>query len=312
MTDPGRKSSLTAWVWVLVAGVAVFELIAHPVIRAGVPDGDSWEQASAFVRERFEPGDRVVAAPRWLDPVVRSHLGDLSSPASASVSDLAGVTRVWEVGIRGATTRNEPPMLEQSFGAVRVRMWPVLTNEVLFDFVEEIDNATVDVLGPEGPQGCPWTRAKVEGGGLGRGPLPPPERFLCDPARPWLWVGATVMADLDLEPRRCVWQHPAGREPVRATFPDVPLGDQLVVEGGLDYNNERTAGNIPVRLRVFIDDRLAGEMRHVDRDGWTRLEIDTARLDGTSHEVRIETTAAKSRARTFCWAASTRHDRSEP
>lgn len=312
MAEQGRKSSLATWAWVLVACVAVFELVAHPVIRGRVPDGDSWERAAAFVRERFEPGDRIVAAPQWVDPIVRSHLGDLLSPATASVSDLAGVRRVWELGIRGATSRGEPPALEESFDGVRVRMWSVSTDEVLFDFVEAIDQARVELLGEHAPQLCPWTRTRVDGGGLGQGPLPPRERFVCDPKRPWLWVGATVMADLDLEPRRCVWQHPAGPEPVRATFSAVPLGDVLVVEGGLDYNNARTVGNNPVRLRVFIDDRLAGEMRHQDRDGWTRLEIDTNRLDGTKHEVRIETSAAKAYARTFCWSGSTRHARGEP
>ncbi|MDH3623895.1 MAG: hypothetical protein OEQ49_08465 [Myxococcales bacterium] len=312
MADPGRKSSLAAWVWVLVACVAVFELVADTVIRARVPTDASWEDATAFVRERFEPTDRVVAAPRWIDPLVRSYLGDLFSLSSASVGDLAGVRRVWEVGIRGATSRREPPALEESFGGVRVRMWPVTTDEVLFDFVEGIGRAKVDLLTERGAQPCPWIHAKVEGGGLGHGPLPPPDRFVCDPGRPWLWVGPTVVADLDLQPRRCVWQHPAGREPVRATFRDVPLGDKLVVQGGLDYNNERTAGNIAVRLRVFIDGRLAGEMRHQDRDGWSRLEIDTARLNGSVRQVRIETIAAKSHGRTFCWSASTRRAQGEP
>jgi len=311
VADPGRKSTLGAWVWVLVAGVAVFELVAHPVIRARVPTDDSWEDATTFVRERFEPTDRIVAAPRWVDPIVRSYLGDLLSPMSAAAGDLAGVSRVWEVGIRRATSRSEPPALEESFGGVRVRMWPVATDEVLFDFVEEIDRAEVDLLTERGAQHCPFVHTKVEGGGLGHGPLPPPDRFVCDPARPWLWVGATVMADLDLEPRRCVWQHPAGREPVRAAFRDVPFGDKVVVYGGLDYNNERTVGGNPVWLRVFIDDRLAGEMRHQDRDGWSRLEIDTARLKGTAHQVRIETTAAKPYARTFCWSASTRRAQGE-
>jgi hypothetical protein len=295
----------------LVAGVAVFELVAHPVIRAGVPSGDAWEDATAFVRERFEPTDRIVAAPPWTDPIVRSYLGDLLSPSSASVGDFAGVGRVWEVGIRGATTRTAPPALEKSFEGVRVRMWRLAADEVLFDFVEEIDRAEVDFLTEKGARRCPYVHAKVQGGGLGHGPLPPPDRFVCDPARPWLWVGPTVMADLDLEPRRCVWQHPTGHKPVRATFDDVPFGKRLVVHGGLDYNNERTAGNVAVLLRVFIDDRLAGEMRHQDRDGWSRLEIDTARLNGTRHQVRIETTAAKPHARTFCWSASTRRAQGE-
>ncbi len=311
MADPGRKSSLAAWVWVLVAGVAAFELVAHPVIRAGVPSEDSWEDATAFVRARFGPTDRIVAAPRWTDPIVRGYLGDLLSPSSASVGDLAGVDRLWEVGIRGATTRSEPPALDTSFEGVHVRMWLVADDEVLFDFVEEVDRAEVDLLTETGAQHCPRVRAQVHRGGLGYGPLPPTERFVCDPARPWLWVGATVMADLDLEPRRCIWQHPAGRKPVRATFDDVSFGERLVLYGGLDYNNERTAGNVAVLLRVFIDDRLAGEMRHRDRDGWSRLEIDTARLNGTTRKVRIETTAAKPHARTFCWSASTRRARGE-
>ena len=137
MADPGPKSSLTAWVWVLVACVAIFELVAHPVIRAGVPSGDSWEDATGFVRERFEPNDRIIAAPRWVDPIVRSYLGDLSSPALASATDFAGVDRVWEVGVRGATHRSEPPLLEEFFGGVHVRMWQVRSDEVLFDFVED-------------------------------------------------------------------------------------------------------------------------------------------------------------------------------
>jgi hypothetical protein len=295
-----------------VAFTAVFELVAQPVIGAHVPSDDDWSEAADFVRARFEPSDRIVGAPAWIDPIVRERLGDLLTLRTASASDLAGATRLWEIAIRGASTRDATPALEKTFGEVRVRMWPLSTEEVLFDLVEAIGEAEVALVDGDAITPCPLARAETAGGGLGRGPLPPRERFVCDPARPWLWVGATVMADLALRPRRCIWQHPSGPEPVRVTFSDVPLGDSLVADGGLDYNNDRTRGSVPVLLRVFVDDELVGELRHEDRDGWTRLEVDTEALEGTRGDVRIETTAPVPHARTFCWSASTRQSRSTP
>ncbi len=306
MAEAGRKLSLAAWAWVLIAGLAVFELVAHPLIHAATPSDESWEAASAFVRARYRPTDRIVAAPSWVDPIVRSHLGDLLSLRIAAPSDLAGTDRVWELGIRGATRRDEPPALEEDFGGVRVRMWPVSTDEVVYDFVEEVQRAQVELVSADGSQVCPWMSARPARGGLGHGPMPPPEHFVCDPRRPWLWVGATVLADLELQPRRCIWQHPAGTDPVRVTFPDVPLGERLVIHGGIDYNSERRRVHGPVTLRVWIDDRLAGELVHQDGDGWSGIEIDTSELDVRRAAVRFETTAPDPRARLFCWAASTR------
>jgi hypothetical protein len=291
---------------VLIAGLAVFELVAHPLIRAATPSDESWQAASAFVRAHYQPTDRIVAAPSWADPIVRNHLGDLLSLRMAAPSDLAGIERVWEVSIRGATTRDEPAALEEHFDGVRVRMWPVSTDEVLYDFVENVEHAQVDVAAAGGSRACPWTIDRPEGGGLGRGPMPPQGRFVCDPKRPWLWVGATVLQDLDLQPRRCIWQHPSGTDPVRVTFPDAQLGDRFVVRAGIDYDRERWRIYSPVTLRIWIDDRLAGELVHHDGDGWSGIEIDTSALDLERAEVRFETTADDPTARLFCWSASTR------
>jgi hypothetical protein len=301
-----RKLSLAAWVWVLIAGLAVFELVAHPLIRAATPSDDSWEAASDFIRTRYEPTDRIVAAPSWIDPIVRHHLGDLLSLRLAAPSDLAGIERVWEVGIRGATTRAETPTIEEQFGRVRVRMWPISTDEVVYDFVENVTQAQVHLVTETGAKTCPWQDAPPARGGLGHGPMTPLRRFVCDPRRPWLWVGATVLQDLELQPRRCIWQHPAGTDPVRVIFADVPLGDRLVVRGGIDYNSERQRIHGPVTLRVWINDRLAGELDHRDGDGWSGIDIETAELGFERGEVRFETTAEDPSARLFCWSASTR------
>ncbi len=306
MAEAGRKLSLAAWVWVLIAGLALFELVAHPLIRAAIPGDESWEAASAFVRAQFEPSDRIVGAPSWVDPIVRSYLGDLLTLSTAAPSDLAGVDRIWELSVRGATTRDGPPALERDFDGVRVRMWPVSTEAVLFDFVENIESAQVDLVVGNEPRACSWGTAPPSPGGLGHGPMTPAERFICDPRRPWLWVGATVMQDLTLQPRRCIWQHPAGRDPVRVTFPDAPIGRRLMVHGGVDYNAERERKHSPVTMRVWINDRLAGEMIHHDGDGWSSVDIDTTALGLERAEVRFETTADNPDARLFCWAASTR------
>jgi hypothetical protein len=91
------------------------------------------------------------------------------------------------------------------------------------------------------------------------------------------------------------------------TFPDAALGERLVIHGGIDYNNERRRIYSPVTLRVWIDDRLAGELVHHDGDGWSSIDIDTSELGLGRARVRFETTTKDPRARVrfFCWAAST-------
>jgi len=309
VADACRRLGL-AWVSLVVV-TALLEVGIDFWIRARVPTEDAWREAAAFVRREFEPSDRLVAAPHWVEPIVRHHLGGLLSLSTASEREASGDGRIWEVSIRGAGGRARSPNVDEAFGGVRVRAWPIEGDEILFDFVEEIAQAEVQVVVDGARRPCPWRAGRVRGGGLGWGPLPGRHRFRCDPSRPWLWVGATVMADLSLRPRRCIWHHPAGAEPVRVTFSDVPLGDTLSVGGGLDYNNDRTAGGAPVRLRIFVEDEVVGDLRHHARTGWSTLEIDTARFSGTRREVRFETTSPVPHGRTFCWSATTRRERED-
>ena len=304
MADARRNLGLAAWVWLAIAALAIFELVAHPIIRAARPSDESWQAAAAFVRAQYQPSDRIVGAPAWVGPIVRSELGDLLSLRMAAPPDTAGIDRVWELSIRGAASRDEPPTLEQEFDGVHVRMWSLPGDELIYDFVEEISGAKVELVRADRSKACPWVAARQAPGGLERGPMTPGERFVCDPRRPWLWVGATVLADLELEPRRCIWQHPAGPDPVRVTFTDVPLGDRLLIRGGIDYQAERRRVHAPVTLRVFINDRMAAELVHEDGDGWSGLEIDTSELPRDPAIVRFETTADDPTSRLFCWSAS--------
>ena len=309
MAKAGRNPGLAAWVWVPIAALAVFELLAHPIIEAGIPSDASWEAAAAFVRARYRPSDRIAGAPAWVDPIVREQLGDLLSLRMTAPPDDAGIDRLWELSIRGARSRAEPPALEQEFDGVHVRMWSLLGDELIYDFVEEISGAKVELVGTERSKVCRWMAARQMPGGLERGPMTPRERFVCDSRRPWLWVGSTVLTDLDLQPRRCIWQHPVGPDPVRVTFAEVPLGDRLLIRGGIDYQVERRRDHGPVRLRVWIDDRMAAEMVHEDGDGWAGLEIDTSKLPREPATVRFETTADDPTSRLYCWSASSVRNR---
>jgi hypothetical protein len=78
-----------------------------------------------------------------------------------------------------------------------------------------------------------------------------------------------------------------------------------VIRGGIDYNSERRRAHGPVTLRVWIDDRLAGELVHHDGDGWSGIDVDTSELGLERATVRFETTAKDPTARLFCWSAST-------
>lgn len=307
MAGSKRNWRLAPWAWVSIAALALFELAAAGSIRAGVENEESWRAAAAFVRARYQPSDRIVAAPGWADPIVRQYLGDLLSFRAAAPPDDAGVTRLWELSIRGVEVGKEPAEISEDFDGVRVRMWTLASDALVYDFVDEVEGAEVSLVDGEQARSCPLVEShpgRGGRGGLGHGPMPPTRRFVCDSRRPWLWVGATVLADLELQARRCVWQHPAGAEPVRVTFPEAELGDRITVSAGIDYEAERERRHGAVRLRVFIDEQLAGELVHEDGDGWSSIEIDTSALKAERANVRFETTSDDPEARLFCWAAS--------
>ena len=84
----------------------------------------------------------------------------------------------------------------------------------------------------------------------------------------------------------------------------MPLGDRLVIRGGIDYQAERRRFHAPVTLRVWINDQMAAELVHEDGDGWSGLEIDTSGLPREPAVVRFETTTDHPGSRLFCWSAS--------
>jgi hypothetical protein len=321
-TPVGRPRNITAsgtmfaprWAspwWLVFLGLAVAEVIALAVRERRVPPESDWLAAAQLVRGQLESSDAITVAPAWADPLLRLYLGDRITPKIAGRSDLASFERLWVLSIRGHESPETPPRapdFSQVVGRVSVQRFDLGPSPVVLDLVDALPSAHVEYSAPvAGPTACPW-KERVSGagrGGLGFGPMPPRQRFVCDANKPTAWVGVTVLEDLSLAPRRCIYQHPQGNEPVSVAYDDVHLGSRLVLYAGLDYHQERDEKGAPVTLRVFVDDREIGRILHRDGEGWKRYALTTRRdSDPVRGDLRFEVSAPSTAKRAFCWAAT--------
>ncbi len=99
------------------------------------PRDDEWQRARASLNGQFQPGDLIVFAPPWVDPVGRRWFGDLMAVEDAARMDAARYARVWEVTIRGDHSPDATGTLasDQNFGAVHVRRFDRPAAQVLAD-----------------------------------------------------------------------------------------------------------------------------------------------------------------------------------
>lgn len=301
-------------IWLVPLLLAAAELVGHATMRTRVATPDDWRRAGAYVQRVIGPRDQAVAAPSWADPLLRRELGATLGLDRVGALDLEAFDRVFVFSIRGHRPdelSDRVPAETRRFGNVTVARYDLGRSPLLYDFVAHAMDAEVTRLVDGHPRTCPRVRVAERGGGLGVGPFWPEDRFVCDAQRPWLFVARTVSEDRDLALRTCIWQHPQGHEPIRATFTDVPLGERIVIDADIYYEHERNEvhGPVPFELRVLVDGRDAGTMRHVDGQGRKRMVITTGNTGtpaGRRGTVAIETTTADPHLRTICWSGSTR------
>jgi hypothetical protein len=298
---------------VVVALLSVTETVAHFIELSRVPSHDDYVAALAFVRREWREHDAITSAPDWIDPNVRSVAGALIDDRMAGRSDLAAYARLWAISIRGARPIDAPPeapTLRHAFGRVSVERWDLPAPTVHYDFTDHMASAhafrrngdaietecrAVPSLGPTP-------------GGLSAGPQPTANHFECGGiSEPWLWVGATVNEDLELRPRRSIYQHPVEGGTIALDFDDVPLGETIVLYAGVWWEFERTRDGSPITMVIRLDGEEVGRSVHHDGDGWSRMEaaIPEARA-GTRGHVRFEVTAEGAYHRSYSWAATMR------
>jgi hypothetical protein len=236
-----RRARIAAVPAVLLAVIAIWEAIAAQRAGAGVPGDEAWARAAAIVRAGFRrgapgtPGDLIVFAPDWIDPVGRLHLGDLISIDDAARMDAARYGRIWELSIRGARARDTAglaPVETRDEGGVVVRRFERAPAEVLADLREQLP------------------AARVEGA----------------PARP----PSLELAEVGFSPHRCVLVVPRPGAPARITFPALPAGELVGYVGIADVFTRRDERR-PGRLTVEQAGRALAEVTAGVEDGWLRF-----------------------------------------
>jgi hypothetical protein len=274
-----------------VAVLAVVETSVALVAPSRAPTEADWEAAAREVRADFRPGDLVVAAPAWADPIMRVHLGDLVPVEVAARFDDARFGRVWEVGQRGAHAPEAKGSvaLERRFGALTLRRVERPAATVLYDFQQR------------------WTDARVVRSGQGRPDTPCPwanDRFQC-PDIGFNFVRLQTL-EVDFGLHRALLVQPVGGAEVVVEYPAVPLGRALVVATGMHDVWARKAGDGAVDLRVFVDGAPAAAITTKNDSGWLVTRVDTAAHAGKTVAVRFVVTSLAPYQRQFALAAEAR------
>ncbi len=220
----------------LLALVAIWEVVVIARAGADVPSDGDWQQASAAVRARHRDGDLILFAPDWIDPVGRLHLGDLIPVAMAGRMDAARYGRIWELSARGARapeTRGLHPSWQHAFGELEVRLFERTPAVVLTDFVS--------AFAP----------------GMARGPA------------------AVSLQEVGFQPHRCVLARPRPGGTVEVRYPAARLGAQLVGYVGLADVFTRRDDREPARLEVSVAGTTVADVIAGNDAGWVRFQAAT-------------------------------------
>ena len=305
--QPGRLLLL------VVLACAFTEVLAHYIEVARVPAPSDYAAALQLVRDEWRETDAITSAPLWNDPNVRAAAGDLIDDRMAGRSDLAAYGRLWQVSIRGARAADAPreaPAFVRAFGEVRLSRWDLPAPTVTYDFTDHAGEAHALRRSGDAPEtDCRLipTRGAAPGG-LAAGPQAAANHFECGSfGEPWLWVGATVNEDLELRPRRSIYQHPPEGGTVSLVFDDVPLGRSIVLYSGVWWEFERTRDGAPITMVIRLDGQEIGRGVHRDGDGWSRMEAEIPEeRRGTHGAVRFEVSAEGAYHRSYSWQATMR------
>jgi hypothetical protein len=299
------------WLLLPIAGLAELALFVHDARSA--PREGEWQSVRSEVARWRRPGDLVVVAPRWADPLARMAFGDAFMPiadeARADVSAYARAVEVDELGASAPELGAWPVREEHRAGRflIRVRENPAPA-KILFPFLDNAKPPTLDVtqLSGAGDRPCLFTtHAALSAGGLHGHLAFPRERYNCGGGESF-FVGVTILDDQEYRPRRCLWAEPRGDGVLRLTFARVPIGRKIYGYAGLSYFLFRDGNHGPITLSARVAGEEVGQYRHQEEWGWHGFEFDTARFAGQSADVEFDVHSDDPNDRQFCFYADTR------
>lgn len=229
---------------------------------------EDWTRAQDILRERHRPGELIVVAPSWLDPLGRHYFGEWIPVDMAARMDSARYPVIWEISARGHRAPEGRGLRVESswqLGRLEVRRLSQEPAALQFDFTDRI------------------AEAAIRGRAVGRPSL--------------------SLEEVGFEPHRCIRVEPRPGQEVELRYSSARLGTQLVVFVGLADIFTRRDIREPADLRVEINGTVAARKRVGIDDGWAPLVIDTQPAE--SAEVTFVVGAAVSR-RLVCFAAEAR------
>lgn len=275
----------------LVLLLALAESVNAVVAPMRAPTERDWSAAAEAVRAAIHPGDLIVAAPGWADPIMRSKLGDLVPLAVAGRMDAARFGRIWEISQRGAQspeTLGAKAATSSKHGRLTVTLWQKPSAPVTFDFVSAWRKASLSQVAPTGAE-LPCA--------------PTGERLQC----PQGGVLKPELVEVDTTLRNALGIDPVERATLALDYSEVPLGRELAVAAGLHNVWLRKSGDGKVRVRVLLDGSEQGVVEATSASGWTVRRFDTAARAGQTGKVRFEITVDRAHARHLGLAAEARN-----
>jgi len=293
--------------------LGLVELAAHFYFSHRAPTKAEWDGVRSLVASWYQPGEVVVVAPQWAEPMARWSFGDALMPTrDVARPDTTGYRQALEVatlGSRSPELAGWKVVREAKRGAFTVRE---LSNPsaptVTYDFVDHIDAESADVRLVQGQNqtACSFTTtAAVESGGLGGTPTYPASRFVCPGQPSHVFVGLTIVEDDQFRARRCIWSHPppAGTEMV-TRFKNVPLGTQIRGHTGMRWAIVRN-GVSPVTIQVTVGGQVIGQAVHEDEGYWKPFELPLGAWSGRQADVEFRVSAAQGGS-PMCFEADSR------
>jgi hypothetical protein len=279
---------------VLVGGgilmLVVVETVFALTARLRVPSDADWRQAAADVRAGFQPGDLIVAAPGWADPLMRQQLGDLVPLPVVGRMDAARFGRIWQISQRGAEASEVErlqPAYRSRHGALTVTRFDKRAAQVTFDFVAGWAKGALSRIEPDGRVvAC----SAASDGHRCPGP----------------GYATPQILEIDTSPRFALHSEPVGRATLALDYDNVPMGRELAVGAGLHNVWKRKGGTGTVKVRVLVNGKELGSVSAANFSGWTVRAFDTSALAGGTAKVRFEIAADNPVSRHLGLAAEAR------
>ena len=278
----------------------LFALVYWLRLPGRLPSEEDYLAVQRELVAQSHPGDGVALLPFWADrgKLFLHGLPVIALPDLATEADVERYTRLWLLaqpalprsdaartlaGLDARLTRLEPP---KRFGPLSLSLYePKAGRAGSYDFLARLPAAQVALGGVE-PEPCTAT----------------PGGFRC-PRGTWNYV-QPEWHEFDFLPRRCLWAHPVGIQPVEIRYSQIPLRHGVRGGFGLIGQVAELRQAAPVDLAIDVDGSPAAILELSPGDpGWHPFELDLPDLAPGSHDVAFRVTSPNPSQRHFCFDA---------